>query len=114
MPRVHWLDTFFLQIDTTRSVLNLYTDASKTTLIRSVNAANLTPFVINADGFAYTFSDKGKPDVAVKSWGYRIVVSPIWRLQVGARSSFCCSYWLHGAVSIPSANPARLSLVGLR
>ncbi len=86
-PRVHWFGTFFLQIDTTRSVLNLYTDASKTTLIRSVNAANLTPFVINADGFAYTFSDKGKPDVAVKSWGYRIVVSPIWRLQVGARSS---------------------------
>jgi hypothetical protein len=72
------------QIDSTRTTLNLYTDASKGTLLRTVNAANRAPFVINADGFAYQFSDKGRPEVGVKSWGYRIVVSPIWRLQVSA------------------------------
>ena len=82
--------TVVTQLDSQRTSLQLYGDVSRLTLIRSVTSATTAPFVVHSDTFAYTFSDRGQREVGVKSWGYRIIVSPIWRLQVGSGASEDC------------------------
>ncbi len=75
-----------LQLDPARSSLQLHNDPARASLIRNITAANAAPFVVHSDTFYYTFSDRGQRDVGVRSWGYRIIVSPIWRMQVQSQA----------------------------
>lgn len=73
------IDVFVhFQLDPTRASLTLYADADRHTAIKTITAGNEAPFVVHSDRIAYTFKDQGKAD---GSWGFRVVISPVWRLQ---------------------------------
>jgi hypothetical protein len=67
-----------LQLDPTRASLTLYADADRHTAIKTITGGSEAPFVVHSDRIAYTFKDQGRADGA---WGFRVVISPVWRLQ---------------------------------
>jgi hypothetical protein len=61
--------------------LIIYADANRTSALKTITGKEVAPFVVHSDTFAYSFTDKSPRGTEPSSWGFRVIVSPIWRLQ---------------------------------